>query len=74
MSDYSTSLVETLEKVTDFVLEGCKENMQLKADNARLRSALQSYIGKFGNCGPVYDAAVEAVEGCEKDRRIPRIK
>ena len=37
------------------------------ADVKRLLTALKSYIGKFGNCGDVYDEAQAAIKQAEED-------
>lgn len=35
----------------------------LRAEVERLREALQTYVGKFGDCEPAYDAARAALKG-----------
>jgi hypothetical protein len=46
----------------ELVREWLVEIKRLREVNAELLAALESYVGKFGNCGKVYEAGRAAIE------------
>jgi hypothetical protein len=42
------------------------ELTRLQGVNAELLDALETYVGKFGNCGRAYEAARQAIEKARK--------